>query len=94
MSATPEQIAEPHSFSPDEIAQRIERFGAAFDLDVLKQAAALIRAQAERVRVLESEMRSAAENLSDYIDRNGTVDVTIALAFETLRAALNAEGAK
>jgi hypothetical protein len=55
MSTTPEQIAEPHSFSPDEIAQRIEHFGASFDLDVMKQAAALIRAQAERVRVLEAE---------------------------------------
>lgn len=70
MSATPEEIAEPHSFSPDEIAQRIEHFGAAFDLDVMKQAAALIRAQAERVRVLESEVArlSQWEWLNDWDD--------------------------
>lgn len=61
MSAASDSIAEPHSFSPDEIAHRIEHFGATFDLDVMKQAAALIRAQAERVRVLEGALNLIAQ---------------------------------
>ena len=102
MSATPEQIAEPHSFSPDEIAQRIEHFGASFDLDVMKQAAALIRALSERVRLFEgglkkitplvSQLNQAAEINTEW----GRVVVGQAQAARDLFAvvaALNATGA-
>jgi hypothetical protein len=35
-----------------------------------------------------------ASNLGEYIDREGSVDVTVALAFETARAALAGSGEK
>lgn len=92
MSATPEQIAEPHSFSPDEIAQRIEHFGATFDLDVMKKAAALIRAQAERVRVLESALTTIGHSLVcapvDYAEHNAS---ELLRAGNIARAALQGE---
>ena len=48
-----------------------------------------IKEAIERIGQLEVSLKLIADNLSEYIDKNGTVDVTVALAFETARVALS-----
>jgi hypothetical protein len=52
----------------------------------LKEAAARLEALERRVEGLRAMHRLIATNLGEYIDREGSVDVTVALAFETARA--------
>lgn len=79
MSATPEQIAE-----------RLEHLEA--DATELRAAAALIRAQAERVRVLESALTTIGHSLVcapvDYAEHNAS---ELLRAGNIARAALQGE---
>ena len=47
-----------------------------------------LEAAASRLSEMDAELRRIEENLGEYIDRVELVDVAVALAFETARAAL------
>ena len=48
----------------------------------------LATSAADRLSEMDAELRRIEENLGEYIDRVELVDVAVALAFETARAAL------
>lgn len=54
----------------------------------LTLAASRNEALESRQRVLREELERIEDNLGDYIERKGTVDVSIALAYEVTRATL------
>ncbi len=64
------------------------------DKTIAVAADAVTRASAAANEVvrLRAEAARAWQNLDEYIARKKTVDVTIALAFEVLRAALDQQG--
>jgi hypothetical protein len=47
-------------------------------------------ARLRELRDVANDLQTVVNLLSEYIDQKGTVDVKIALAFETARAALQA----
>jgi hypothetical protein len=58
----------------------------------LRAAAARLSELERSVEGLRAMHKLIAINLGEYIDREGSVDVTVALAFETARAALAGSG--
>jgi hypothetical protein len=62
--------------------------------DISKAAAARLDELERSVEGLRAMHKLIASNLGEYIDREGSVDVIIALAFETARAALAGSGEK
>ena len=54
----------------------------------LMQALPDIRAAASRLSEMEAAINKIEAHLSDYIETHKTVDVSIAVAYETARAAL------
>ena len=56
--------------------------------EFLRNVANRIEALESRQRVLREELERIEDNLGDYIERKGTVDVSIALTYEVARAAL------
>lgn len=54
----------------------------------LRAAASRLSEMERTIEGLRAMHKLIAQNLGEYIDREGTVDVTVALAFETARAAL------
>ena len=74
-----------------ELVERLKRYQAhpltgRSDHAICLEAAARLEALEQRVEGLRAMHKLIATNLGEYIDREGSVDVTVALAFETARA--------
>jgi hypothetical protein len=65
-----------------------------FSGKLMFEAAARLSELERSVEGLRAMHKLIASNLGEYIDREGSVDVTIAIAFETARAALAGSGEK
>jgi len=76
-----------------ELIERLRTELTGYEGLLIEAATALSALVAER-DALRDELMRIEDNLGDYIERKGTVDVMIALAYETARAALAQGGEK
>jgi hypothetical protein len=76
----------------DRCDPKTDRIADCGGLDAFNNAAAIVAAMnsLESLLACAEAVQGVAELLGEYIDRKQTVDVKVALAFETARAALDA----